>query len=152
MLQQQIKDDLKKAMKSREAVKVTVLKGLISAFTNELVSQRRKPSEELSDRDVLSVIKKTVKQRKDSIEQFKRGGREDLARNEEKELKVLSAYLPEMMSKEEIEKIARAKKDELGISDKSKTGVLIGALMKELKDKADGSGVREVVEKIITEQ
>ncbi|MBU1557457.1 GatB/YqeY domain-containing protein [Patescibacteria group bacterium] len=145
-LQQKIREELKEAMKARETVRVMVLKGLVSAFTNELVAQKRKPSEELGDGDVLNVIKRAVKQRKDSIEQFRKGGREDLAENEEKELEVLSTYLPETMSKEEIKTIAQDKKEELGIDDKAKMGILIGSLMKDLKDKADGGDVKEVVE------
>ena len=89
-----------------------------------------------------------VKQRKDSIEQFKKGGREDLVREEEAQLKILETYLPEMMSREEIEKITKAKKEELGIVDKSKQGQLMSALMKELKGKADGIIVKEVVDSL----
>ncbi|MBL7045114.1 MAG: GatB/YqeY domain-containing protein, partial [Parcubacteria group bacterium] len=92
------------------------------------------------------VIKKQAKQRKDSIEQFKAGGRDELAESEEKELVILSAYLPEDMSREEVEKIAIAKKEELGVTDKSKIGILMGAIMKEAKGKADGTVVKEVVE------
>jgi len=146
MLQQQIKEEMRESMKAREETKTMVLKGLLSAFTNELVAQRKKPSEELPDADALNVIKKAVKQRKDSIEQFEKGGREDLVSKEKAELEILNAYLPEMINKEEIEKIARAKKEELGIDDKAKMGMLIGALMKDLKDKADGGDVKEVVE------
>ena len=146
MLQQQIKEEMRESMKAREETKTMVLKGLLSAFTNELVAQRKKPSEELPDADALNVIKKAVKQRKDSIEQFEKGGREDLASKEKAELEILNTYLPASMSKEEILKIAIAKKEELGIDDKAKMGMLIGALMKDLKDKADGGDVKEVVE------
>jgi len=146
MLQQQIKDELKEAMKARDSVRTIVLKGLLSAFTNELVAQKKKPSEDLPDNDALNVIRRAVKQRKDSIEQFRKGGREDLAENEEKESEVLNGYLPAMMSKEEIEAIAKAKKEEMGIEDKTKMGMLMGALMKELGGKADGGDVKEVVE------
>lgn len=148
MLQQQIKDQLKESMKARDEVRTMVLKGLLSAFTNELVAQRKKPSEDLPDTDALNVIKRAVKQRKDSIEQFRKGGREDLATNEEKELEFLSAYLPETMSVEEIKKLAEVKKAELGIEDKSKMGMIMGALMKDLKDKADGGDVKEAVESL----
>lgn len=148
LIQNQIKEQLKESMKAHDSVRTIVLKGLLSAFTNELVTQKRKPSEELSDEDCLNVIKRAVKQRKDSVEQFKKGGREDLVANETAELEVLSSYLPETMSKEEIERIAIAKKEELGIDDKAKMGMLIGALMRDLKDKADGGDVKEVVEKL----
>jgi uncharacterized protein YqeY len=97
---------------------------------------------------VLAVIKRLAKQRKDSIEQFQKGNREDLVEGEEKELVVLESYLPQLMSKEEIEPIAIAKKEELGITDKGKKGQLIGAVMKEVAGKADGGDVKAVVEKL----
>ena len=103
---------------------------------------------ELSDEEALSVIKKQAKQRKDSIEQFRNGGRNDLAEKEEKELVIISEYLPKEMSKEDIEKIAKSKKKELGINDKSKIGILMGALMKEFKGKADGAIVKEVADNL----
>ncbi len=148
MLQQQIKEQLKKSMKAHNTIKTTVLKSLLSGFTNELVAQKRKPSEEISDDDAMVVIKRAVKQRKDSIEQFRNGNREDLVEAEEQELAILEEYLPEMMSKEEILKIAEAKKQEMAIEDKSKIGMLMGALMKELGGKADGGDVKEVVDSL----
>lgn len=147
-LQNQIREQLKEAMKAKDRVKVLVFKGILSAFTNELIAQKKKPSEEISDTDALNVIKRAVKQRKDSIEQFEKGGRADLAESEKKELAVLGDYLPETMNKEEILKIAQAKKEEMGIDDKAKVGMLMGSLMKELKDKADGGDVKEVVESL----
>ena len=147
-LHKQIKNEIKEAMLKKERVRLEVLRGLQAAFTNELVATKRKPDEELSDDEALQVIGRLAKQRKDSIEQFSKGGREDLVKTEEEELKVLEGYLPEMMSKEEIEKIAKAKKEELGITDKSKAGMLMGALMKELKGKADGGDVKEVVDSL----
>ena len=146
MIQKEIKEKIKEAMKARNEVELSVLRGLSAAFTNELVANKRKPDEELSDDEALSVIKKQAKQRKDSIEQFKKGGREDLVQKEQEELEVLLVYLPEEMSHEEIEKIARTKKEELGVEDKSKMGILMGAIMKETGGKADGAVVKEIVE------
>lgn len=145
MIQNQIKEKIKIAMKARDEIELSVLRGLLSAFINELVAHRRKPSEELSDDDAMAVIKKQAKQRKDSIEQFRNGKRDDLAEKEEKELAILSKYLPEEMNREEIEKIVLAKKEELGINDKSKIGILMGAVMKEIGTKADGAVVKEIV-------
>lgn len=148
MLHNQIQDEIKTAMKAREELRLSVLRGMLSAFTNELVSTKRKPSEILPDEDALGVVRRLVKQRKDSIQQFRAGKREDLASKEEAELKILEIYLPQMMSKEEIEKIVLLKKNELGIVDKSKMGILMGAVMKDLKGKADGGDVKEAVEKL----
>jgi hypothetical protein len=144
-IQKQIQD----SMRARDAVRTTTLRGVLTSFTNELVAKKRKPNEELSDEDALDVIRRGVKQRKDSIEQFRKGGREDLAQSEEAELKILETYLPAMMPVEEVEKIARAKASELGITDKSKAGQLMGAVMKELKGKADSADVKNAVDSIL---
>ena len=120
----------------------------VAAFTNELVAKNRKPQEILSDEEALAVITRMAKQRKDSIEQFRKGDREDLVKEEQDELQILETYLPKMMEKDEVEKIARAKKDELSITDPTKKGMLMSALMKELKGKADGMTVKEVVDSL----
>ena len=149
MLHQNIKDGIKDAMRSKDAVKLSVLRGLVADFTNELVTKGRMPQDMLTDEEAMVVIKRAAKRRKDSIEQFKGGGREDLAVSEEEELKVVETFIPAMMSKEDIKKIALAKKEEMGIIDKSKAGQFIGTLMKELKGQADGMMVKEVVEEIL---
>lgn len=147
-IQQDLKTKLKEAMIAKDAVKLTVIRGIMSAMTNELVATGRTPQSELADEEVLALIRKAVKQRKDAIEQFTAGGRMDLAESEQAELDILSTYLPQMMSREEILTLAQAKKTELGIDDKAKVGVLTGALMKDLKGKADGGDVKEVVESL----
>jgi uncharacterized protein YqeY len=150
MLQQQIKDDMKTAMKAKESTKVMTLRGVMSAMTNELVSQKKTPQDELSDDDVLAVIKRESKKRKDSIEQFEGADRPELAVSEKEELVILEAYLPELMSQEEIEPIVQEVMSKTGISDKSKMGQLMGAVMAELGNKADGTDVKVVVEKLLS--
>ena len=147
-LHQTIRDQIKESMKAGDKVRLEVMRGLVTAFTNELVAQKRTPQDVLTDEEALSVISRLSKQRKDSIEQFTKGGRMDLVEEETKQLAILSEYLPEMMGKEDIEKIAKNKKDELGLSDPSKKGLLMSSLMKDLKGKADGSMVREVVDQL----
>ena len=136
------------ALLSKDSVRLSVLRGLMASFTNELVATKRKPQEELPDEEVIAVIRRSVKQRKDSSDQFRKGGREDLAAAEESELKILETFLPRMMSKEEVKKKAIEVKERLGIADKSKIGQLIGATMKELKGMADGADVKEVMESL----
>lgn len=148
-LQTDIKEQMKTAMKEKNAERLSTLRGLIAAFTNELVNLGKTPQDELSDDEVLAVIKRAAKQRKDSIEQFKNAGRDDLATPEEAELAILDEFLPTLMSQEEIKPIAEAKMQELGVNDKSKMGILIGALMKELNGKADGADVKAVVEGLL---
>lgn len=147
-LHQTIRDQIKESMKAGDKVRLEVMRGLVTAFTNELVAQKRTPQDVLTDEEALSVISRLSKQRKDSIEQFTKGGRMDLVEEETKQLAILSEYLPEMMGKEDIEKIAKNKKDELGLSDPSKKGLLMSSLMKDLKGKAYGAMVREVVDQL----
>lgn len=149
ILHQKIKNEVKEAMLAKEAVRLTVVRGLLAAFTNELLTKKRKPTEELKDDQVMAVIKRVVKQHNDSIEQFKKGGRKDLVKEEEAELKILEAYLPKMMDEKEIKKVAVAVKVKLGFSDKSKTGIFIGAIMKECKGSADGGLVKKIAEELL---
>lgn len=150
MLQQKIKSELPAAMKAKDSVRVNVLKGMMSAFTNELVARGVPPQGELDDEGVLTVIRRLAKQRKDSIEQFTKGGRQELADKEAAELVILESYLPQMMPLDEIRKLAEAKQSELGITDKAKAGMLMGALMKDLKGKADGADVKTAVDELLS--
>jgi uncharacterized protein YqeY len=146
MLHEQIQNKIKEAMLAKNLVLLETLRSMVAGFTNELVSKGRKPNELLEDADVLTVITRLSRQRKDSIEQYKKGNREDLVKEEEAQLAILETYLPKLMERSEIEKIAKEKKEELGISEATKKGMLMQALMKELKGKADGGMVKEVVD------
>lgn len=148
MLHEQIKNGIKEAMMARDALRLKAFRAMSAAFTNELVARNKKPQEMLTDEEALLVIGKLAKQRKDSIEQFKKGGREDLVKEEEMELSILETYLPKMISKDEVIKIAKLKKEELSVVDATKKGVLMSALMKDLKGKADGSMVKEVIDSL----
>src|SRR3989344_7123992 len=97
MLQTQIKEEMKRAMLAKDTVRRDTLRSLLAAFTNELVAKGKPPQETISDSDAFTVIKRQVKQRKDSIEQFRKGDREDLAQTEEVELHIIEIYLPKMM-------------------------------------------------------
>lgn len=147
-IEQQITQALKDAMKNKDEVQLSVMRNIKSACTNELVATGKTPQDEVTDELAMAVIKRLAKQRKDSIEQFRNGGREDLATTEEAELAVLEELLPQMMAQEEIRPIAEKKKTELGIEDKSKMGILIGAVMKEIGGQADGADVKAVVESL----
>ena len=137
------------AMKAREEVKLSVLRGLLTLFTNELTATRRTPQDKLTDDEVLTLIRRALKQRKEAADQFRAGGRPELAEKEEAEGTILSAYLPQMMSREEVEAIVKAKIEVLGVTDKSGLGKLIGGVMGELKCRADGAMVKEVAESLM---
>lgn len=145
---EKIRTELKDAMRAKDEVKVNTLRGIIASTTNEMVARGKTPQDIPTDEEVLAVIKKLVKQRKDSIDQFQKGGRADLADKEILELKILEVYMPAQMTREEIEKIAKDVKEKMNVTDKSKMGQLMGAIMKETKGNADGTLVKEVVESL----
>lgn len=149
-LHEDIKAQLKESMKARDEVKLRTVRSMLTAFTNELVATGSTPQGTLTDEQTLTVIKRLANQRKDSIEQFETAGRSELAIPEKEELTILESYLPQMMNEEEIEPIAKAKMEELGVTDKSKMGILIGAILKETAGAADGKDVKAVVERLLS--
>lgn len=134
------------ALKTKDALRLNVLRGLLSSFTNDAVAKKRKPDEELSDDEVLTIISRSVKQRKDSIAQFEKGGRNDLAETEKQELKILENYLPAQMTRDEIMTYVRSRQQELNMTDLAKKNMFMGAIMRELKGKTDGGVVREIID------
>lgn len=146
-LSEQIKEDLKTAMRAKEALAVEVLRGAISAGTNELVAKGKKPTDVLSDEEYIAVIKRMVKQRKDSFEQFMKGNRPDLAQKEEKEIPILEKYVPAKASREEIHAVAIRIVSALPEKPKN-PGALIGQVRKELPH-ADGADIKSVLDDLL---
>ena len=132
-------------MIAKDSNKTMVLRGIAAEIQKELLAKGSFATEG-TDEETLAAVKKLVKQRKDSIDQFVKGGRPELAETEQTELAILQVYLPAAMPKAEILKVAIAKKAEMGVTDKSGAGKLIGAISKELKGKAEGSDIKEVVD------
>ena len=149
-----LKKSIPDAMRARDEVKLRTLRSLITQMTNEVVAKKRKPNEFLTDEDALIVLKRSASQRKDSIEQFTLGKRDDLVARETAELAILEALLPAEMPRAEIEEAARARIAALGgAAAQTKTGAIIGSLMKDLKGKnADGTVVKEVVESLLEQK
>ena len=144
-----IKAGIPAAMRAKDVVRLRTLRSLVTAMTNEAVAKKRKPDEFLADEDALAVVKRASNQRKDSIEQFEKAGRDDLAAPEKEELAILETFMPAMMSREEIEAVVKAKMAEMGVSSKAEAGKFTGAVMKDLKGKADGSDVKAVVDSLL---
>jgi|TARA_B110000263_G_C15253589_1_gene485345 uncharacterized protein YqeY len=141
-----LNEDLKDAMRQHDIVRRTVLRSIKSDIHNEEIEQRQL----LSEQSVITVIAKQVKQRRESIEEFKKGKRQDLVTKEESELDVLMAYLPAQLEKEELIAMAKSVIDDMsakGIMDK---GIVMGKLMPEVRGKADGSLVNSVVTELLT--
>lgn len=145
-MHEQIKAKIKEAMIAKDSIALNVYRGISSAFTNEVMAKGKTPQDMLPDDECMTVLKRLSKQRKDSIEQFEKGGRPELAEAEKEELTIIEKLLPQMMGQDEIRKIAEAKKAEMNITDKAKIGILTGAVMKETKGQADGAEVKAVVE------
>lgn len=150
MIHQDLKAGIPDALRAKDEVRLRTLRSLTTAMTNEVVAKKRKPDEFLTDEEALVVIKRAANQRKDSIEQFTAAGRTELAEPEIAELAILESLLPELMSREEIETIARAKMAEMGITEKKDLGRFMGSLMQDLKGKADGGDVKAVVDSLFT--
>jgi uncharacterized protein len=146
LLHENIKNQIKESMKAGDKVRLEVMRGLVTAFTNELVSKGRTPQEILSDEEALAVVTRLAKQRKDSIEQFTKGGRMDLVEEEKAQLLILEEFLPKLMEREEVLKFIEEKVKEMGTIDASKKGMIMSSLMKDLKGKADGAMVKEIVD------
>jgi len=140
-LKEKIKSDLKDTMKSGDVVARGVLRLLGSDIKNEEIAQKK----ELADDDVLKIIKKGIKTRKESIEQYKAGRRKDLAEQEEKELKILEKYMPEQMGEDEVRKIVSDIVEKLENVNASDFGKVMGATMKEIGGNADGNVVSRIV-------
>ena len=144
-----LKKGIPDAMRAKDEVRLRTLRSLATAMTNEVVAKKRKPDEFLTDEEAIAVLKRAANQRKDSIEQFTNGGRPELAEPEKEELAVIESFLPAQMGREEIEAIARAKMAEMGVSEKKDAGRFMGALMQDLKGRADGNDVKAVVDTLL---
>lgn len=143
-----IKKQIVDAMRAKDSLRLETLRSLTALFSNELIA-KGSPDQFINDESALALIKRSVKQHKDSIDQFTKGGRADLADKEKAELAILEVFLPQMMSKDEIKKIAEEKMKTVGKPDAKKLGQFIGMLLKELKGKADGADVKSVVEELV---
>jgi uncharacterized protein YqeY len=144
-LQEQLREDLKAAMRAGETKKRDVIRFLESAVKNVAI-EKRKPVTELTDEEVQEVIKRSVKQRKDSIEQFIAGGREDLATKEREEVEILQAYLPQMLDESVVRELVAQALAESGVTDMSGFGKAMGAAVKLVAGRADGTVVKHLLE------
>ena len=148
MLEIQIKKDYIQAMKDKDALKSSVLSLLRAQVKNVCIEKR---VDELEDVEVVSIIKKQIKQRQDSITQFEKGGRVDLAEKEAKELVILKEYLPQELSEEEIKKIIGEAVAETGASSIKDMGTVMKAAMPKLQGRADNKMVSDIVKTTLSQ-
>src|SRR5690625_1486463 len=131
-IKEKILEDIKEAMKARQADRLRVLRSLKARLMEKEISERKGGTATITDEQATEVLMKAAKQRKESIEQFEEGGREDLAAGERAELEVIEAYLPEMMDREEVREVVQKKIEELGASGMSDMGRVMGPLVNEI--------------------
>ena len=144
-LESKIKEDLKDAMRKRDNATRDVLRMLTSDIKNETMKVRS----ELEDKDVLGVVRKNIKSRKDSIEQFSKGGREDLAEKEKSELAILEKYQPAQMGEDEIRIAVKKAIETLSESDAKNFGLVMKESMKDIEGRADGALVSKIVKETL---
>lgn len=144
MLKQKMQGELKQSMLARNELKTSVLRLLLSAI-NYYEIQKGGAGYEATDEDVLSAIQKEAKQRRDSIEEFKKAGRMELADKETKELGMLQAYLPQQMNEDEIKALVKEVIKQTDAKTISDMGKIMGTLMPKVKGKADGGLVSKIV-------
>jgi len=144
VLKDQILEDLKQAMKARESDKVIVFRTLNSAIKNKEIELNKRENG-LNDDEIISVIKKEVKKRKDAIFEYQKGNRKELSQKEEQELKILRKYLPEEMSKKQIENEVNKTIKELNSKGKEDFGRVMKAIMSKLKNRVDGALVNKII-------
>ena len=143
-----INEDLKQAMRQKQELELSALRMLLSALKNKAISMG--VGTVLSDEEVVAVISSEVKKRKDSIELYEKGGRQDLADHEKQEIEILQKYMPEQLGEEQIESAVRevvAGMGEVGMSD---FGKVMGQSMARLKGQANGDQVGAIVKKVLS--
>lgn len=145
MLLEQIKGELMEAMKARNDSKVSTLRFLLAQIQNKTIEKKQ----ELTDEDVVLVIQKQAKKSQESIEAFKQGGREDLVGKEQSELDILSKYLPQQISMDELRKIVQQTATEVGAVSPADFGKVMGMVMGKVKGQADGNQVTEIVKETL---
>lgn len=144
MLKQKLQEELKQSMLVRNELKTSVLRLLLSAI-NYYEIQKGGAGYEATDEDALSVIAREARQRRDSIEEFKKANRPELVEKEEKELEMLQVYLPQQMSEVEIKILVKEAVSQTGAKTMADMGKVMGALMPKVKGKADGGMVSKIV-------
>jgi uncharacterized protein YqeY len=147
-LKEKLQSDLKEAMRQKDEVRKRTIRLALATITNTEVEQRK----ELDDPGVLAVLSKEIKQRQESIEEFRRGSREDLVAQAEAEMALLHTYLPRQLSPEEIRARAKETIEQLGAAGMSQMGQVMKTLMQELQGQADGKLVNQIVRELLSGQ
>jgi len=147
---EKIKTDLKTALKGKDETTVSTLRLLLAAIHNKEIELKKRGK--LKDEEVVAVIRQQVKQRRESIEAYQKGKRDDLVKKEKQELDILSKYLPQQISSGELEKIIGQTIKETGASSPADFGKVMGTVMSKVKGRAEGKIVAETIKKLLAKQ
>lgn len=145
-LKETITNDMKSAMKAGEKEKLSAIRMLLSSLKYKEKELKREPNDE----EIVQAISTMIKQRKESIEQYTKGGRQELADSEAKEVEVLMAYMPEQLGEDEVRQIIKDTASEIGATEMKDMGNLMKASMDKLKGKADGKVVNAIVKEVLS--
>lgn len=147
-LYDRLNEDIKQAMRNKEADRLLVIRMLKSAIKYTLEEQKRDEAS-LTDADVITAVRKELKKRSDSIESFKKGGRNDLAAKEESEVKVLESYLPAALSSEEVENLVKAAIAEVGATSKAQMGTVMKLAQTKSEGRVDNKTISSLLQKLL---
>jgi len=145
-IKEKLKEDLKISLKSKDTIRLNTVRSIINAIKNKEIDLRR----ELNEEEIFQVLNSLAKQRREAIEQYEKGNRQDLADKEKKELNIILEYLPEQLSDEEIEKIVKETIEKVGASSLKDMGKVMKEVMPRVKGRADGRKVNELVKKLLS--
>ncbi|MBN2908544.1 GatB/YqeY domain-containing protein [Polycladomyces sp. WAk] len=145
-LLERLNQDMKTAMKNKEKTKLSVIRMLRSEIKNEEIQRQH----ELSDEEVIEVLMRELKKRKDALQQFEDAGRDDLVQQLREEIAVIEPYLPEQLSEEELRELVREVVQETGASSKADMGKVMKAIMPRVKGRADGKLVNRLVQEVLS--
>ncbi|MHA6483725.1 GatB/YqeY domain-containing protein [Paenibacillus sp. strain BS8-2] len=144
-LSERLTDDMKQAMRSQDKSKLSTIRMMRASLKNLEIDLKRS----LEDNEVLDILSREIKIRKDSLQEFKKAGRDDLVTGLAAEIEIISQYLPEQLTEEEIQEIVRQTIQELGASSKADMGKVMSALMPKTKGRADGKLVNQYVQQLL---
>ncbi|GAB4073404.1 GatB/YqeY domain-containing protein [Barrientosiimonas marina] len=143
-LMEQLNEDMKQAMKAKEKDRLAVIRMLKASLQNETIKLGK---QSLSEDEELTVLSKELKQRKDSLQEFKSAGRDDLVEPLETEIDVIQTYMPQPLSEEELERVVKAAIEDVGATSKQDMGKVMSTVMPKVKGKADGAQINQLVQK-----
>lgn len=146
----QLTGDLKEAMKAKDAVRLRTVRSLRAAIKEKEIAERHGGEASLSEEQVLAVVQKQAKQRRDAIAQYEQAGRDDLVAKEQEELEIIEAYLPQQLGDDEIRSVVQEIVATTGASSMRDMGKVMGAAMQRLKGRADGRRINEIARELLS--